>query len=213
MFEKANEMTEIKNSRKYAALTKDAISLKYKVLFYEILDHILMEMDIRFQDCDKLQFLSLGDPTKFEQYNLCFPSSAFETLFQFYGKIFTKSQRLKNELLLLYADESYRNVSMQHLLQNLSENKDIFAEAYKLFSLILTIPSTSASVERSFSCLKRIKTYLRNSVSQQRLSSLANISIQKELLIQLTNKQPFYEDITDKFASLKDRRLDLIYKK
>lgn len=55
--------------------------------------------------------------------------------------------------------------------------------------------------------------YLRNSVSQQRLSSLANISIQKELLIQLTNKQPFYEDITDKFASLKDRRLDLIYKK
>jgi len=78
---------------------------------------------------------------------------------------------------------------------------------------VLTIPSTSVSVERSFSCLKRIKTYTRNTISQERLSSLANISIQKELLCDLVKKQPFYEDITTKFAALKDRRIDLVYKK
>ncbi|CAG9826423.1 unnamed protein product [Diabrotica balteata] len=35
-------------------------------------------------------------------------------------------------------------------------------EINKLLSLILSLPPTSASNERDFSCLKRIKTYCRN---------------------------------------------------
>lgn len=95
---------------------------------------------------------------------------------------------------------------------NENDMKDVFTESYKLFCLILTIPSTSCSVERSFSCLKRIKTYLRNSISQERLTALATISVEKSLLNDLMNTMPFYEDIVDKFGALKDRRIDLIYK-
>ena len=90
--------------------------------------------------------------------------------------------------------------------------KEVMPEVYKLFSLILTIPSTSVSVERSFSCLKRIKTYLRNSTSQQRLSSLSTISIEKLLIQQLKENEPFYEDIINIYASKKDRTIELIYK-
>lgn len=87
-------------------------------------------------------------------------------------------------------------------------------EVYKLFCLILTIPSTSVSVERNFSCLKRIKTYLRNSMTEERLSSLTTISIEKELINSLANNDgQFYEKIIDRFSLLKDRRIDLIYKK
>jgi len=87
-------------------------------------------------------------------------------------------------------------------------------EVYKLFCLILTILSTSVSVERNFSCLYRIKTYLRNSMTEERLSSLATISIEKELINSLAdNDEQFYEKIIDRFSVLKDRRIDLIYKK
>jgi DNA-directed RNA polymerase delta subunit len=64
------------------------------------------------------------------------------------------------------------------------------------------------SAERNFSCLKRIKTYLRNSMCQERLSELATLSIEKELLTELSKNPKFYDDIIDKFANLKE-----IYKK
>ncbi|CAH1109421.1 unnamed protein product [Psylliodes chrysocephalus] len=91
--------------------------------------------------------------------------------------------------------------------------KTIFTETYKLFNLVLTIPATSVSAERNFSCLKRIKTYLRNTMTQERLSGLAMLSIEQELLSNLTTDPQFYDQIIDKFATLKDRRIDLIYKK
>ena len=39
------------------------------------------------------------------------------------------------------------------------------------------IPATSCSAERSFSCLRRLKTYLRSTMLQERLSNLAIMSI------------------------------------
>ena len=39
----------------------------------------------------------------------------------------------------------------------------------KLVKLVLTVPATNACSERSFSALKRIKTYLRSSMSQRRV--------------------------------------------
>ncbi|XP_072395241.1 zinc finger MYM-type protein 1-like [Diabrotica undecimpunctata] len=215
IFEKASTMTVINTSKRFRCddgMSKNAITTQYRALCFEIYDHILMEMDIRFQDYDKLKFISLADTTKFESYSLTFPFDAFQNLFEFYGTQFTKDQRLKSELCLLYADENYKNVNLQELVIKLQPIKDIVAEAYNLFCLILTIPSTSVSVERSFSCLKRLKTFTRNTISQDRLSSLTVIALHKELLNERMQKHPFYEDIIDRFASLKDRRIDLVYK-
>jgi hAT family C-terminal dimerisation region len=58
--------------------------------------------------------------------------------------------------------------------------QQVLTEIYELYSLIITIPVTSASVERSFSTLKRIKTFLRNTMSQDRLCNDSVISIEKK---------------------------------
>ncbi|KAJ0182100.1 hypothetical protein K1T71_002822 [Dendrolimus kikuchii] len=47
--------------------------------------------------------------------------------------------------------------------------------------IIATTPVTVASAERSFSRLKIIKTYLRNSMTQDRLSALAILSIENDI--------------------------------
>ena len=51
--------------------------------------------------------------------------------------------------------------------------------------LFLTLPVTVASAERSFSKLKIVKTYLRSTMSQGRLASLAILSIESETSLDL----------------------------
>ena len=46
--------------------------------------------------------------------------------------------------------------------------------------LILVMPATNATSERSFSALKRIKSYLRSTMKQERLNSLMTIHVHKD---------------------------------
>ena len=56
-----------------------------------------------------------------------------------------------------------------------------FPEMCTAFLLFVTIPLTTDSSERSFSKLKLIKTYLRNSMRQERLRNLAILSIEHSM--------------------------------
>lgn len=211
LFKNAKERSEF-SGRKYVRMTDEQLSQKYKILYFEILDVILTQITTRFKDIEQLQFCSLVDTSKFPQYSRDFPFNALASLQNTFPGLF-KPSRLKTELELLYVDDQYRNVPPIEALKLIRENKEILQETYKLFSLVLTLPSTSVSVERSFSTLNRIKTNLRNSMTQGRLSSLASISTHKDLLHYLMEKQPFHDDITEIFAARKNRRIHLTYKK
>ncbi|KAL4082990.1 hypothetical protein QTP88_028320 [Uroleucon formosanum] len=67
--------------------------------------------------------------------------------------------------------------------------------------ILLTIPVTLACAERSFSKLKLIKTYLRNKLSQENLSGLSIISIEKDIAESLD-----YDYIINQFAAKKSRK-------
>ena len=56
-----------------------------------------------------------------------------------------------------------------------------FPNFWTALRILLTIPVTVASGERSFSKLKLIKTYLRSTMSQERLNGLAILSIENEV--------------------------------
>lgn len=62
-------------------------------------------------------------------------------------------------------------------------NPLIFPSTYKLLQIIATLPVTTASSERSFSTLKRLKTYLRNTIGENRLNSLALLNIHREIIL------------------------------
>jgi hypothetical protein len=70
---------------------------------------------------------------------------------------------LKSELVALYCEaEFYRNVNELHEYIWQQELGDVFPQTYKIAKLILTIPATNVSTERSFSALKRIKIYAQH---------------------------------------------------
>ena len=50
--------------------------------------------------------------------------------------------------------------------------KRMFTEVDKVLQAYLTFPVTSATAERSFSCLRRLKTFLRSSMTPKRLNNL-----------------------------------------
>ena len=58
--------------------------------------------------------------------------------------------------------------------------------------------------ERSFSKLKMIKSYLRSTMGQDRLHSLAFLSIECELVREIN-----FKDIIEQFASAKTRKVTL----
>ena len=69
--------------------------------------------------------------------------------------------------------------------------------ALKIFG---TIPVTTCSCERSISTLRRLKTYLRSTMGQKRLKSLALLHVHREINLDV-------EKIIDRFAQKHPRRM------
>jgi hypothetical protein len=63
---------------------------------------------------------------------------------------------------------------------------------------------TVTSVEQSFSKLKLLKSYLRSTMTQQRLTDLATIAFKSELLDKIE-----YEHIIEEFISMNTKRMKL----
>ena len=59
---------------------------------------------------------------------------------------------------------------------NFLKQHDFFPNASITYRVLLTIPVTVASAERSFSKLKLLKSYMRTTMTHQRLSDLATLA-------------------------------------
>lgn len=91
-------------------------------------------------------------------------------------------------------------------LLHLNRNKKGFAIIVKLLTIALTLGVSTATCERSFSGLKRIKTYLRSSMSESRMNDLAILSIERDLSCDWLTP----DLAIDKFAAVdKGRRIKL----
>ena len=77
--------------------------------------------------------------------------------------------------LLRHAAELAKYFSMQP-----ATVRHLFRETIKVVQLLLVSPATAAGAERSFSSLRRLKTWLRKTMSQKRLTHLALLHCHRE---------------------------------
>ena len=70
-------------------------------------------------------------------------------------------------------------LTVSEILETMHKNDlfDMFPEFSNVVHILAVIPTTSCSAEQSFSALRRLKTYLRSSMGQQRVSNIAFINI------------------------------------
>lgn len=186
--------------------------IQEKQLLFEIIDTVVTQMDIRFENLEDLNFVGLLDSNKFHNFKTKFPEALLIALKMSYAGMFDLP-KLTNELTVVYNSATYMSFKVNDILKYNIENglDQTFSEINRLCTIILTLPSTTASVERSFSTLKRIKTYTRSTMNQNRLSDLAILSIEKTLLKDLKSNPLFYSDVINIFIE-KSRRIDLVFK-
>ena len=75
--------------------------------------------------------------------------------------------------------EGVAKPTLTEFLRFINPYKEAFHELFRLCKIAVTIPATSASAERRFSSLKGIKTYLRSTMTHDRISNLGVLSIER----------------------------------
>ena len=81
------------------------------------------------------------------------------------------------------------------------EVRRLYSEVVKLVRCLLALPVSSCEAERSFSALRRLKTFLRSTMTQKRLNNIAVCHIHKERLDDVS-----MSDVAKDFISLNQRR-------
>jgi len=72
-----------------------------------------------------------------------------------------------------------------------------FPDLRRLLQLALTVPIANVAAERSFSSLRKIRMYFRNTMVEQRLSGIALLNIENELA-----KNIDYDKVVDTFKTM-----------
>ena len=173
---------------------------------YAVTDRMIAELDRRFTD-NEVQLAACdtifpGSPN-FLNFELMAPLAK-----QFGPNLSIDSDKLKPQIAVI--SEMLKGIKVEtaeDILQLLWPMKSAFPDAVRFFQLVLTLPVSSAQAERSFSSMKRVKNYLRSTMSQQRLTNLCLLSIERELSDTLLSD---LSPLVDKFAEMKDRKLNLV---
>ena len=131
-----------------------------------------------------------------------FPDAALETTVQ----AMLNKAKLKTELSIITASSR-----LVYLYQFFMENnlQSTFTETVSLLRILITTPMTTAESERCFPTLKRIKTFLRNTMSHDCLNALAMLSMEKKLVRDIPD---FNKKVIERFATQKERRANFLYK-
>lgn len=79
--------------------------------------------------------------------------------------------------------------------------KATFPNVLIILRIFTCMPCTNASSERSFSVLRRVKNYLRSTLSQDKTASLSLLSIENEMLRSID-----WTNILQKFMNKKIRK-------
>ena len=181
----------------------------YTRILYEVCDVIINQCRDRFKYSGHLVAASLLDSGKFEIYALQFPKDKVTETCTYYP--FLDQVKLESELRVLFNREDFHKCSgALSLLDFMVEGNltNLFSEITKLISVIVTLPMTSSEGERCFSTLKRIKSFLRNTMSGDRLNALAMLSMEKSIV----KTSSFNDKVIDNFAHQKNRRLNFLYR-
>ena len=171
----------------------------------DFLNHVLMQLDSRFEDdvfvCYKgfsviPSILLATDPIwKDNVREFC----------DHYRQDIPNYAGLPAELLLwerMWKEKKDRREDIPDSIGATLEqiDKDAYVNIYTMLQILITIPISSASCERSISTLRNLKTYLRNTMVQDRLNGLALMHAHREMELDL-------EKIIDLFANLHPRRM------
>ncbi|XP_061706345.1 zinc finger MYM-type protein 1-like [Cydia pomonella] len=184
----------------------------YRVAIYvPLLDYVLTDLRQRFSTETLDTFhLTVLIPENIIKNSPEEDVKSIQFLLERFGRLLdldrgVASQLLKDEMLLWRVKWKQHKEREQELPATAVDilagcNKDAFPIVYNFICILATLPVTNASAERSFSSLRRLKTYLRATMKETRLLGLALMHIHRHIPIDV-------EEVITKFAK-SNRKLE-----
>ncbi|XP_073120561.1 uncharacterized protein [Henckelia pumila] len=197
-----------------ARLRQDNFTVKhhYQVdLFYAAIDSRLQEINGRFSD-DAMEMLILS--------NALNPKNAVESFIiadicklveNFYAQYFTRDEKEQLEIQLKHYEYNVVKGSEYKSLSTISELCQWLVKTNKFFTynlifrvvlLVLMLPVSTATTERSFCAMNIVKTRLRSKMEDEFLSDALMVYIEKEIARNVS-----MDAIIEDFENLKERRI------
>ena len=179
---------------------------EFRRFYFEAIDLAVQSIKSRFEQKGFKMFsrveqlllkAAAGDDFSAELRNVC----------QFFGNDFDENE-LEADLLTLHqlykscTDEVPSLQSVKAAISSLSAaEQKLISSACRLFQLLLILPASNSTSERSFSALRRIKTFLRSTMTQGRLNHLMILHYHQDRTDQLDLKA-----ICNEFVEKNDTR-------
>jgi hypothetical protein len=141
----------------------------YRALFFEVIDTALSALYTRFQN-NVIEHLA--------NVEKCIVNSKkinTSIITDYYGSDFdeTKLELHRNIMLDIAKSKGFNISSVSNVIDFSKEEfylQDLVPELIKLIKIILTVPVSSCTAERSFSALRRLKTFLQSTMAQHDLT-------------------------------------------
>ncbi|KAK1904504.1 52 kDa repressor of the inhibitor of the protein kinase [Dissostichus eleginoides] len=170
--------------------------------FFPVIDRLVSELNRRFssESCHILRGATALNP----KHKTFMDKDSLLPMAKHYGVM---EENISAELhqakrLIERKKQSGAVVNTTHdVLVLLRPYNDAFVDLYKLVCISMTLPVTSAACERSFSCLRRLKTYLRNRSGDARTSNLGLLAISSR-----RTKELDVNAVIDRFAANHNNR-------
>ena len=185
----------------------------YRPKYFQVLDLAVMSIMERFNqpgfkvysNLEQLLFKACSG----EEYD-----SELSAVCEFYGEdlnpcdLQSQLKTLRTLYLEKKGDEKPSISGLKFVLQSLSPaQRTVIDMVCQTFQLLIVTPATNCTSERSFSALKRIKTYLRSTMSQVRLNHLMVLQYHRDITDNLDTKT-----IVNDFISAKESRQHIFAK-
>ncbi|CAH1968929.1 unnamed protein product [Acanthoscelides obtectus] len=174
-------------------------------VFYPFIDHVIAELDARFKPHEStIEGIQMLLPEKTSNDSRI--KENLEKIAQTFlggeneGTIFLSEYEIWHNH---WKSVAQKPATVLDAIDNCDDQS--FPSIKKLLIILATLPVSTATPERSFSTLKRLKTYLRNKMGDERLTGLALMSVRRDLAVQLDS-----EEIINQLA-IKRKRLNLLF--
>lgn len=202
----------VKNQTNRSNVMTDSAEDYFRITVYiPLLENVIEDLDFRFPskifDCLASNSLVPSEIVKKSRTEI---SASMESISKYLAPIITEKEefiasKLRSEIELWVEswNKSENDLPNDAISAFSHCNKDMYPYINMSLKLLCTLPVTTASSERSFSALKRLKTWLRTTMTQERLTGLALLHVHRQIPISVDN-------VINRFANMKNRRLEFV---
>ena len=177
---KAPKRFEVREARAEFSETTEE---HFRRIYFEALDLIISCIRDRFNQPGYRTYRNLQELLLLAVNNKDYHNE-FQFVVNFYGSDFD-TNLLQTQLQILATNYSGDSTSLTDIIDSLKcmsqAQKSSLSQVFQLAKLILVMPATNAVSERTFSALRRVKTYLRSTMSQARLNHLMVLYVHRDI--------------------------------